>query len=564
MAGPLFTRELLTTARQTRHYLLRGGVVLLILAVLYTANQVVFGWQGVRTVGDTARFGAFVFGVLAVLELTVAMGVALLASASTVSTEKDRRTLVLLLMTDLSGRELVVGKMLAALINVVTLILVVTPALLFVRLLGGFTVGQVLALQCLCLSAGLMTAAWATMVAYWREKTFQTLAVAALGTLALLAVTGEASLLPGAFGRMFGAFNPYVTMGRILNPLAYGDGQTLLSLAPGLLLPAAVGVGLLLLAVVKVRVWNPPRVVHQQAAEGESARVRPPRNVWATPILWREVRTLAYGRKTLVVKAVYLILAGGLAYAALTSTAPPLFGVLPPIGLSLLAMSLVSLLLINAQAVTSLTTERDGQTLELLLVTEVPAGEFIRGKLLGALWNAKELIAAPLALIGVGYARGLIGGENAVFLTAGLLTLVFFSAMLGLHFGLTYGSSRRAIATSLGTITFLFLGIFLCMLLIVEGRSSFALQFPPFLAFILGGSIALWAALTARTPSPALTFAALVLPFLTFYALTSFLLGDTLGVALAVVAAYGFTAIAMYVPAISEYIVTLGRGGPGD
>ena len=101
--------------------------------------------------------------------------------------------------------------------------------------------------------------------------------------------------------------------------------------------------------------------------------------------------------------------------------------------------------------------------------------------------------------------------------------------------------------------------MFICMMLMVEARASFALQFAPFLLFILGGSLGLWASLTHRNPSPALTLAAGLLPFCTFYAITGFLLGNTLGVCLFVAGAYGFTAFAMLVPAVSEFDVALGR-----
>ena len=61
-----------------------------------------------------------------------------------------------------------------------------------------------------------------------------------------------------------------------------------------------------------------------------------------------------------------------------------------PIGLAIL-----SLILVNAQGVTALTTERDTGALDLLLVTELTPKEFIYGKLYGALYNAKEMIALP-------------------------------------------------------------------------------------------------------------------------------------------------------------------------
>jgi hypothetical protein len=192
-------------------------------------------------------------------------------------------------------------------------------------------------------------------------------------------------------------------------------------------------------------------------------------------------------------------------------------------------------------------------------VTDISSKEFILGKFGGILFNSKELILIPLLFIGWYLTQGLLTLENFVYVTLGFLALVSFAAMLGLHAGVSYSISRTAIANSLGTIFFLFIGIFICMILILQARSSFGLQLPSFLVFILGGSLGLWASLTHRNPSPALTLAAGVLPFCTFYAITSFLLGQTLGVCLFVVAAYGFATLAMLIPAISEYGSALGR-----
>ena len=97
------------------------------------------------------------------------------------------------------------------------------------------------------------------------------------------------------------------------------------------------------------------------------------------------------------------------------------------------------------------------------------------------------------------------------------------------------------------------------MILLVEARGSFFLQFQSFILFIGAGSIGLWTSLTHKNPSPALSLAGGILPFLTFYAITEFLLGGTLGVCISLAMAYGFTTAAMLVPAISEFDVALGR-----
>jgi ABC-type Na+ efflux pump permease subunit len=50
------------------------------------------------------------------------------------------------------------------------------------------------------------------------------------------------------------------------------------------------------------------------------------------------------------------------------------------------------MVLVNALAVTSVTNERDGQALDLLLVSDLSPGEFVFGKLGGVFWVTKEMV----------------------------------------------------------------------------------------------------------------------------------------------------------------------------
>ena len=67
-----------------------------------------------------------------------------------------------------------------------------------------------------------------------------------------------------------------------------------------------------------------------------------------------------------------------------------------------------------------------------------------------------------------------------------------------------------------------------------------------------------------RNPSPAIGLASLMLPFATFYAIVSFLLGHNLPVFLVAAVAYGFTAAAMLVPALAEFDFAMGRNTTAD
>src|SRR5262249_4791543 len=131
------------------------------------------------------------------------------------------------------------------------------------------------------------------------------------------------------------------------------------------------------------------------------------REVRGNPVLWREIRTRAYGRRPLMVKLAYLFVVGLICYAAL---APVLAGSRAPFaaGYGLVPVTILSLLLPPAQSLPAITSERDGRTLALLLVTDLSPKEFIFGKIVGILWNTKEYLLPPLILAGVYAGQGLL------------------------------------------------------------------------------------------------------------------------------------------------------------
>ncbi|NIP68388.1 MAG: ABC transporter permease subunit, partial [Planctomycetales bacterium] len=127
LASPVFVRELVTAPRRSKHFVARATYVSALLMLIGTAWLVLAGSQTIRNIGDLARFGTILFQILAPLQLTLAVFFAALFTASSVAQEKDRRTLILLLMTDLSNFEVVVGKLMASMLNVLVLLLASLP-----------------------------------------------------------------------------------------------------------------------------------------------------------------------------------------------------------------------------------------------------------------------------------------------------------------------------------------------------------------------------------------------------------------------------------------------------
>jgi hypothetical protein len=285
------------------------------------------------------------------------------------------------------------------------------------------------------------------------------------------------------------------------------------------------------------------------------------RRVWDNPILWREVRTWAFGKRVLFIRFAYLVVAMLCTAAVIAAVGESgrqatAAGLAPEV-VPLTALMVVSLLLINALSVTSLTIERDSKALELLLVTDLSPREIVVGKLVGAFFNTKEMVLLPAALCVYLFFAERLTFENCAFLLIGWGVMCLFSAMLGLHAGITYANSRTATATSLGTLLFLFLGIATCMRIMLAFSSSFEYQFGAFIGFIAGGSIGMYVALNWRYRSMAINIVAFVTPVLTFFIITSFLLGNFGAVFVVTAATYGFAIAAMLVPAVTVFDIAI-------
>ena len=598
IVGPVFTREAVTAPRRLRFFAVRSLAVAALLGLALTAWQILVGAQQISNPGDLARFGSAVFRILAPLQLAVAVLFSALLTAAAVAQEKDRKTLLLLLITRLTNSELVLGKLLASLVTVLVTLAATTAFFMLLALTGGFSFWQIARVMAVTAASALVAGSLGSTVALWREKTFQTLAITVLAIF--LWVFGWEIVATGAAGDiLFGfssshlalAMSPWQAVQVAVEP-GFGDSGTGGWLDPVGTFLSSAGLGMLLLnglAIALVRVWNPSREAQPRTENDESPPTklepgvvavargqqaiahRAPgkvRHVWDNPILWREIRTWAYGKKIIVVRIAYLLIfvLGALAVRNLeiTQDGADTRAVIPPLAQPLAPLLVVSVLLVNALAVTSITNERDGKALDLLLVTDLTPREIIFGKLGGIFYNSKEVVVLPLALCAYLWWQEQLTAENLAFLALGLLVMFGFAAMLGLHAGMAYPNSRHAVSTSLGTLLFLFLGVATCMRMMLAFSQSFQHQYLAFSGFMVGGGVGLFAALGIRNPSSAIALASFIAPFATFYVITSFLIGSYFAAFLVTAATYGFATLAMLMPALSEFDVATGRSVPRD
>ena len=634
-AGPIIAREVLTAPRPLRFYVARASYVGILFILMWTAWQSRVGFADVSEIGIIAYFGHLLFRLFVLFQLTLMLFFAPLSAATAVAHEKDRRTFVLLLMTDLRDVEIILGKLTASLLQVLTLLATSAPVFFLCLLLGGVSAGQILDVIGVTAAAGLLGGSLGLLVALGRDRTFQSLALTVL-TLVLALAGVEAIGFAWPDFRILGvpltqALDPFKTVLTVVDPVSASASSGLRPAVVFILASSVLSVILLSFGTVMLRIWNPGRNEPREQREGEEAQVAvsetlieveemadaeplavgavasgrttsraggtmtvepshstssttppaeevgattglhvprrthrritrgpgPYRRPWTNPILWRELMTRAYGTKPLIIKGAYLLaFALGVAFIHL---APDAASMASRRTWVLIGLGVLSLILINAQGVTALTSERDTGALDLLLVTELSPKQFIYGKLFGVLYNAKEMVVLPILLIVWFAFSGQMSWENAIYAIIDGLLLAHFSAMLGLHAAITYTNSRAAVANSLGTIFFLLIGIGICAGLIVLSDRQFARQLLSFLIFIGAGSVALFASLGSKNPSRAIALVALLTPFWSFYCVISLINEDILAAFLFSVGIYGFALLAMLVPSVSDFDIALGR-----
>ncbi|MBO7722312.1 MAG: ABC transporter permease subunit, partial [Thermoguttaceae bacterium] len=449
LIGPVFTREVTIAPRRDRTFVARavyGGLLLLLIS---TAWLVMAGTQLITDTGDFSRFGMNLFRLITPFQLVLMLFFSAVLSAGAVAQEKDRKTLLLLLLTRLSNSELVLGKLLASLLEVLLFLAISVPIFLMMALLGGISYPQIIKGLLVTLFGMLACGSVGSCVALWREKTFQAVSATVLILVLWLGfwqVTGY-----GVFGsRWFGcstrtiaeAMSPWLGVFAAMKPVVVSSGASLFApIYPSIAALSVITLLVNLLAIAFVRVWNPSREVRigaapeedtwrKEAVEARLAReaqqrrsaatgiadvsnpyedlthnlfaqeaehpdkvssddqelidpatgkmrmdpkisaapgkVRP---VWDNPIIWREIRTKAYGRRALIIRGVYFLLFVMSALALHGVFAASVSPMISQIAGPLLPMLVLSMILVNAQAVTSLTSERDGGTFTLLLVS---------------------------------------------------------------------------------------------------------------------------------------------------------------------------------------------------
>ncbi len=460
--GPVFDAERTIRARQWQGYALRSGFVagLLLGLMLVFSNATV--QSGPVTVQQMAQIGRQISSTVVFIELVAVLLIAPAATAGAICLDKTRGSLAHVFVTDLTDREIVLGKLAARLFPVWGLLACALPVSAAATLLGGIDPMALTGAFVIAAGVAILGCSFALMLSVWASKPHEVIAVV-FGIWALWVLACPVYQICYLFGGrpptwlewsnpFYLAFSPSIYPGEtsLLEPILF-------SLGCGL-----IGTICTAIAVRKVRVvgCRSARVAQPRAGRvgrgvgfllGQWRRGRGPQ-LDANPVLWREWhrnRPSWWSRVVWLGYAVISALAGLTLIAnLLNGTRPGMISQLAGSVLGLLAT--LGLLLVSTATASVLAEERARGSLDVLMSTPVSTRAILGAKWRGAFRRVPWLAFWPVVIGALCYLRNPMSETTQVAIIAvvPLLIVAQGAALVSLGLALATWIKRPGQATA--------------------------------------------------------------------------------------------------------------------
>jgi ABC-2 type transport system permease protein len=463
LTGPIFNKELRVSSRRRRNYVLRSLYIALfmLLLAMFWMSVVSRSTSSVYQASRMAMAGQVLIFAVVWFQFIAIQVVAVVMLSTSISEEIYGRTLGVLMTTPIGSLQIVLGKLLSRLLQLVLLLAITLPMLAVVRVFGGVPWDYLVCSLCVTLTTVLFLGSLSLFFSIFTRRAYTVIITTVLVAALLFAVvplilafTIHRIGYQAAFLTWLTYVNPYVVMMRASEAIASVRSTPSVNwaihcgvalLASALLLLSATALvrrAALRQATGQSGLWS--RKVRPKSP-AKTARARRVRRVTGSPVLWKERRTPLLGRRRLGVTIAGLGAIGliGTTYALcarediLTEGEVHAAYVVVFLGVGTLFTAVLP--------ATCITAEKESQTWPLLLTTTVGNWEILWGKLLGA---ARRCLPAWLFLFGhvVLFAMaGLIHPVAIVQLGILAAWIVFFLSGTGLYFSLHLRHTTTAV-----------------------------------------------------------------------------------------------------------------------
>lgn len=499
MLGPVLYLEMLLGGRRGKQYIIRwiyaSWLILQFLFLYlftYLAVRTRYNYAAGYYQADTSASGEFASSFIHMLLVQEWIVVALATPAfvaGAITDDKSRGTLQHMLTAHLTAGEIVLGKLLGRLAQVAVLLIVDLPLLCFIGVFGGVHPTLLLAILVGIAAPLFGIGAASVLASVWCRTTRDAVIfLYAIGGVFWIAIVALSAFLPGMIAASSGGLHGFlVLLHKLVTSLHPVD-----VLRPGLetgnmaevghrLLRAFTVWGTFGLACLGLATWRlRPAYIRQLESTGKKNNAGAGVIVRATvdeePIRWKErtidgiaplapLRRIPRAAGIVIVVLLSLLVCTVQLWLCLTPTGPirswrDLPGLLQTVNPTLagnafliqgIAVMLVASLIVGIRASGAISSEREKQTWEALLLTPLQTRELVRGKL-GGIFSASVPYLVAYAVIALPFSG--LGGFLSFIWTAlwlGVTALaIYYIGAAGIWCSTRNSTSWRSLLATLG------------------------------------------------------------------------------------------------------------------
>jgi len=493
--GPIFDKELRVSSRRKRNYFLRFTYILLlsifILSIWYSTFGIRSSASAVYQISRLSLAGRQIISTVVWFQFIVAQLIAIVMLSSSISDEIHTGTLSVLMTTPISNFQIITGKLLSKLLQLMLLLAISLPLLAIVRVFGGVPWNYVASSVCIILTATLLAGALSLLLstAYRNSYTVILITVtvymvffgALSGLFNMLAVKGMFIFDRQVTQSLLALSNPFVAFAASNAAFMRSGVPSFFSWPLHCLLMLAVTAVLIAIAVWRIRgaslvgtfssttkLWPAgvlermlTRIFYKAGSQSPDSSIIP---VTGQPIIWKEMRKGFIGRSK-GEAAIFLLLIGAFLIAAvlllLSSNRSPFLS-----SYFISAFYLVAMVRMAVFSAGGITIEKEARTWPVLLATPLEDRDIIRGKAIAAFRRNFPLLLLYIVLVSISYFK-MAGIKSIIaivlYILLPLASSVLFVIGSGLYFGTRFRTTTTAVAATIGlhlAITFLFCGAF--------------------------------------------------------------------------------------------------------
>lgn len=468
LMGPIFDKELRISSRRRMSYLIRSAYCLCLgLYVVATWAFVIRSGAAASSlaVARLSEVGKGTSTAIIRFQFFATQLIAILFLSTSVGDEIRKGTLSVLMTTPVGSFQIIVGKLLSGLFQLLMLLGISLPLLAIIRVFGGVPWDSIVAGLCITLTAAILAGSVALFLSVLCRHAYTVVLTTVVAYLmffaalpSMLTVLAGWKVLGRAEVQLVNFLtNPFVALYSILGsvgaaPVAWPLHCVVVLFLCGCLVTLSV---LLLRRATLAQAFK-------RAIRSRRARSMTGKPITGSPIVWREMRQGMFGG-TRSDRALFFLLIG----ATLLIGAAIVFGGLRTYFL-LTAVSMAIMLRVAVHAARAIAGEKEARTLPILLTTPLDDKRIVRDKALAVLYRNVPLLILPLLLYFGFLMRVQALQSQMIIMMLIYVPLTGLSTVASMLFitgcGVYFGSRLRTTTATLAATVGLYLAFYLVII----------------------------------------------------------------------------------------------------